>query len=159
MGRCAILKHCRKELNMSQQKFADEVGLNVMTISKLENDESAWLTVRPETEEKIQALIGGVDRWGRKHLAREDKNESKDESEPIDVPKVIEIGQITPEIMEQMTKQYEEDQAKKIHNGLDTHDKKTLTLIEFAYEGLTEASTHEEFVANINMLKRIINKY
>ena len=34
-----------------------------------------------------------------------------------------------------------------------------LTLIEFVYEGLKESKTHEDFVVNINMLKRIIKKY
>lgn len=157
MGRCQILKHCRKELHMSQKQFADEVGLNVGTINKLENDESAWMTVRPETEEKIQSLIGTVDRWGRKHLTKEE-DISKSETTPVEIPKSIPIGQITPEMMEQINKQHEE-KDKTVHNGLSTHDKKTLTLIEFAYEGLMEASTHEEFAANINMIKRIISKY
>lgn len=156
MGRCQILKHCRKELKLSQKQFADEVGLNVGTINKLENDESAWMTVRPDTEEKIQALIGTVDRWGRKHLTKEDT--SKVETKPVEIPETIQIGQITPEMMEQIYKQHEE-KDKPVHNSLSTHDKKTLTLIEFAYEGLIEASTHEEFVANINIIKRILNKY
>lgn len=158
MGRCAILKHCRRELKMSQKQFAEAVGVSDGTIYRLEHDETAWLSVRPETEEKIQSLIGGVDRWGRKHLTNDD-TESKDETKPVDAPKKVMISQITPEMMEQATKQYEEEKAKNLHNSLTTHDKKTLTLIEFVYEGLTEASTHDDFVANINMLKRIINKY
>ena len=159
MGRCAILKHCRKELNLNQQQFADKVGVSLSTIARLEQDETAWLSVRPSTEEKIQELIGGVDRWGRKHLTEKSKNESKDETTPVETSTTIPIGQITPEMMEQINKQHEEDQVKKVHNSINGHDKKTLTLIEFAYEGLMEASTHEEFVANINMIRRIINKY
>lgn len=159
MGRCQILKHCRKELNLNQQQFADKVGVSLSTIARLEQDETAWLSVRPATEDKIQELIGSVDRWGRKHLTREDKTESKDETKPIDVPKSIPIGQITPEMMKHITKQHEEDKVKEVHNSLNGHDKKTLTLIEFAYEGLVESTTHEEFVVNINMIKRILNKY
>lgn len=158
MGRCQILKHCRKELNLNQQEFADKVGVSIGTIRRLEGDESAWLTVRPDTEEKIQELIGSVDRWGRRHLTKDEKV-NEDKSKPVDVPKSVTFDQITPEMMEQVTKQYEEEKVKTTHNSLTGHDKKTLTLIEFAYEGLTEASTHEEFVANLNMIKRIINKY
>ena len=44
-------------------------------------------------------------------------------------------------------------------NSLTVKDQKTLTLIEFAYEGLFEAETHEDFVANLKMIKRIIDKY
>ena len=158
MGRCNILKHCRKELRMNQQEFADKVGVSISTIRRLEGDETAWLSVRPETEDKIQQLIGSVDRWGRKHLT-DTIDVSEDESKPVDVPKSVTFGELTQEMIEQATKQYEEEQSKIIHNGLNGHDKKTLTLIEFAYEGLMESSTHEEFVANLNMIKRIINKY
>lgn len=159
MGRCAILKHCRKELNLNQEQFADKVGVSLSTIRRLEQDETAWLSVRPDTEDKIQSLIGGVDRWGRKHLTKEDKNNGKDGTTPVETPATIPIGQITPEMMEQVNKQHEERKEKNVHNSLNGHDRKTLTLIEFAYEGLMEASTHEEFVANINMIRRIINKY
>ena len=123
MGRCAILKHCRKELNLNQEQFADKVGVSLSTIRRLEQDETAWLSVRPDTEEKIQTEIGKVDRWGRKHLTREEST-SKEESKPADVPNTISFGQITPEMMEQINKQYEEEQVKKVHNGLNGHDKK-----------------------------------
>lgn len=157
MGRCAILKFGRRELKMSQKQFAEAVGVSVGTIGRLELDESAWLTVRPETEEKIQKLLNGIDRWGRNHHTEEN---SKDESNTdTDTSKAIPLCQLTPEILEQAAKKHEEKKEEPIHNGLSGHDRKTLSLIEFAYEGLTEASSHEEFVANLNMIKRIISKY
>ena len=42
---------------------------------------------------------------------------------------------------------------------LNKHDQKTFTLIEFAYEGLRDSENHEDFAANIKMLKRILDKY
>lgn len=46
-----------------------------------------------------------------------------------------------------------------LSNGTTAKDDKTLTLIEFIYEGLNESKTHKDFMANINMLKRVIDNY
>ena len=42
---------------------------------------------------------------------------------------------------------------------LTKNDQKTYTLIEFAFEGLRDSENHDEFMANIKMLKRILDKY
>lgn len=157
MGNCAKLKWNRKKLGLSQKEFAKQAGLNCATVNKLENDETAWLTVRRETEEKIYAMFEGVDAWG---LKKEDVIE-ENKTVSVDEPKneAVTFGEVTMIMMEQETKQYESKKEEPVHNGLNGHDRKILTLIEFAYEGLTESETHEDFVANINIIKRIIAKY
>ena len=153
MGNCAKLKWNRKKLGMTQKEFAKAAGLDVGTINKLENDETAWLTVKSTTEDKIYAMFEGQNVWDMKP---EEKG-SDTHTETIEQDVKIPIGMVTQEMVEQATRQYE--QEKKIHNSLSAHDKKTLTLIEFAYEGLMEAKTHADFEANINIIKRVINKY
>ena len=156
MGRCAILKFGRKEKKMTQKEFADAAGVSLSTICRLEMDESAWLTVRPETEEKIQSLLDGTNRWRVENL-NNNKVKDNDNSNTDEKVNLVPIGQITQEMIEQATKQSES--KKNTYNGLSENDVRTLDLIEFAYEGLLDAKSHEEFAANINIIKRIINKY
>ena len=154
MGNCAKLKWNRKKLGLTQKQFADKAGLNVTTINKLENDETAWLTVQRETEEKIYKMYEGVDVW-----AIEPTNKGADKPvEPTEIKqdnKVL-ISEVTQEMVDRMAA--EEARVQKLHS-LTTHDNKIMTLMEFAYEGLTEAKSHEEFEANLNMIRRILNKY
>lgn len=155
MGQCAKLKWNRKKLNMTQKQFAEAAGLDVGTINKLENDETAWLTVRRETEDKIYKMFeGNGSVWDMKP-AEVKETITIDKTEE---PKKMLISEVTQEMVDDMMAKKEKP-VKKVHNGLSEQDKKTLTLIEFAYEGLAEAVTHEEFVANLNMIKRIIKKY
>lgn len=42
---------------------------------------------------------------------------------------------------------------------VDNDDAKTLVLLEFAFEGLKESETHEDFKANLKLIKRIVNSY
>lgn len=152
MGNCAKLKWNRKKLGLTQKQFADKAGLNVTTINKLENDETAWLTVQRETEEKIYKLYEGVDVW-----AIEPRNKGTDKPAETEIKqdnKVL-ISEVTQEMVDRMTA--EEERVRK--ERLNAHDNKIMTLIEFAYEGLIEAKTHADFEANINIIKRIIDKY
>ena len=153
MGNCAKLKWNRRAKGLSQKEFADLVGVSVGTISRLELDESAWLTVRPETEEKIVSQFTSPSSWkldekdihrGLKEIGKE--LEEKVETE-VDDKVITEKTPIT--IIEPV----------KVHNGLTKDDEKTLSLIEFAYEGLSQAKTHEDFIANINLIKRIVKGY
>ena len=46
-GNCTKLKWNRKRLGLTQKQFAEKVGLHVMTINKLERDETAWAVMKP----------------------------------------------------------------------------------------------------------------
>lgn len=143
-GNCAKLKWNRKTMGLSQKQFAEKVELNVNTIKKLENDEEAWNTIRPETADKIYALYRSMGSWqpDNAHEVIQDINKESESAEKAkSKPK--------KEIVHKPVK----------NNGVNEQDQKTLTLIEFAYEGLKESKTHEDFVANIALIKRILSKY
>ena len=150
MGNCAKLKWNRKRLGLTQKQFAEKVGLHVLTIAKLEKDETAWATILPSTEDKIYSFYEGMNSWQPERadkVIREINDELETEQEVIKeeivmVPEPVVVNE-------------------PVHNenSLNKDDEKTLILIEFAFEGLKESKTHEDFVANINMMKRIIKQY
>ena len=161
MGNCAKLKWNRKRLGLSQKEFAEKVGVCQYTICKLERDETAWATIKAATEDKIYAAFDSMASW-----------------QPERADKVIQEIAEEIDILEDNNMHVESNNADKtctnaekvVYAGdnytsfekcdfLTDQDKKSLTLIEFAYEGLTEATSHSEFVANVNMLKRVLNKY
>lgn len=41
----------------------------------------------------------------------------------------------------------------------DDNNAKTLVLLQFAFEGLKESETHEDFKANLKLIKRIVDSY
>ena len=146
MGQCVKLKFGRKQLGLSQKAFAEKVGLTAMTIRKLETDETAWLTALPSTVDKIYAGLEGVNYW-----VRDDEPTQKlPKDEPVveELDYIVEVPEPKPVIEE-----------VKVDNGLHKRDNKTLILIDFAVEGLKEAETHEDFMANIKLLKRILKDY
>lgn len=63
MGMCAKLKWNRKRLKMSQQEFANLVGLSLSTIRKLETDETAWGTLKSTTVDKIYSHFDTMTSW------------------------------------------------------------------------------------------------
>ena len=149
MGNCAKLKWNRKRLGMSQKEFAVKVGLCVNTITKLETDETAWNTIRGETEDKICAMFDSMASW-----------------QPENAKDIMEITRSTeskPEgeekIEESRPRVTYRTYIEKLEDKLTKEDEKALILIEFAYEELSRAKTHEDFTASINMLKRIVDKY
>lgn len=150
MGNCAKLKWNRKRLGLTQKQFAEKVGLHHLTIAKLEKDETAWATIMPSTEDKIYSFYEGMNSW---QPERADKviREINDELENgTEVVKEEIVMKPEPVVV-----------IEPVHseNGLTQDDEKALILIEFAFEGLKESKTHEDFVANINMMKRIIKQY
>lgn len=152
MGNCEKLKWNRRRMGLSQKAFADKVGVSVGTIYRLERDETAWLTIQNTTEDKICAVFESMASW---QPERADKilreiNDSNFESYGDEVEEIKEEKPMHVKV---------EKEPIENKNSLNAHDQKTLTLIEFAYEGLAEAKTHEEFEANINMLRRVLNKY
>ena len=137
MNRSERLKTKRIEDGLSQGALAKKIGVSVNTIGYLESDETRWGSMYAKTVDKINNYLeGGI----------------KNEQSNVFVEKVkVEQKQETPIVVI--------CESKKDDNVLTKSDKKTLTLIEFAYEGLTESSSHTEFMANIKMLKRILDKY
>ena len=136
MNNCIRLKEVRTNLGLSQRELGKKLGLSNWTISKLESDETKWRAMAPSTTDKINSLFDGTFEY----------DSEKEETNVIEEENVI----IEPIVIH--TQQLKD-------NSLNDLDNKTLTLIEFAYEGLMDSKTGKEFIANINMLKRILNKY
>lgn len=152
MGNCAKLKWNRRRLGLTQAQFAKKAGVSVNTINKLERDETAWRTMRDDTVDRVYAMFEPMNSWKpddfeANNVIREIHTEIEEAENGIVreevVPEVEEV--IVPEV--------------KDNSKLTKNDQKTYTLIEFAFEGLRDSENHEEFVANIKMLKRILDKY
>ena len=146
MTRTTMLKWCRREKGMTQQALGDAVGLNANTIYKLESNHEVWNGLKDTTKEKLNTFFEGTKYW----VPLEMKFSMP---EPTKTEEVIKVEPVTND------KPTEVHQIQYVANQVAPTDIKALTLIEFAYEGLQESKTHEDFVANINMLKRIISKY
>lgn len=147
MNKTTMLKWSRKEKGMTQKALAEAIGVSDKTISELELHSERWDSLTKPTLEKINIFFEGTKYWEPVEL---DTNKS-DITDFIDIPKENTI-ETKPAVVEKHTIHYTD-------NRVTPNDVKALTLIEFAYEGLTESTTHEDFVANINMMKKILAKY
>lgn len=132
MNNCELLKRRRKEERLSQTNLAKMLGMSCKTIVALEKDETRWRAMHAVTVDKINSFLDGSYK----------ENVNSVNEEPAHKPAVVVVCDIP-----------------KNDNTLSKQDKKTLTLVEFAYEGLTESTNHNEFVANLKLLKRILDKY
>lgn len=151
-GNCAKLRFNRRRLGLTQKKFAELVGLNVMTISKLERDETAWLTVKSETVDKIMAQYDSMASWQPDEEAVRREVLGLDEPEIKDpIVKEVKIVEPEPEVIEEPV---------HIDGDLTDKDQQILEFVNFACEKLNKSKSHEDFVTNIDILKRIIkNQY
>lgn len=138
-SKCDILLNTRRTLGITQAELSVKVGVNEKTVRRLEKDESAWASVRESSVDKIMAFCSKVSST---------KTEELDDTHEISIPKEEPI--MKPEPVTKITPS---------NNGLSKQDEKTLTLIEFAYEELTQAKTHDDFVNAITMLRKIMNRY
>ena len=142
VSKCEMLVACRRKIGMSQTELSVRTGVNEKIIRRLEKDESAWESVRESAVEKIMDFCSNTSSYQSEKLDTVcPKPQIKEE------PELIEPRPIT-----------EKKPANKIDN-LHKQDIKTLTLIEFAYEELTDAKTHDEFELAIKMIKKIVDKY
>lgn len=146
-GNCTKLKWNRKRLGLTQKQLAEKVGVHVLTIGKLERDETAWATLQDTTVDKIMSFYSSMASW---QPERPDKVLQE-------INEVIEEPQVEEEVIMEPVVVIETKPVEV--KGLHKQDEKTLTLIEFAYEELTQAKTHEDFVISIQMLKKIVNRY
>ncbi len=146
MGNCEKLKWNRKRLGMSQKDFAEKVGLSVATIGRLEQDEMNWEVVTDETFDKIANEFDNDHSW---KIRRPEKNDTIVEKKT----------EQNDERKNDITKQSVCMLIKKDDKDITQQDTMTFVLVKFAYEGMKESKTHDEFIANINLLKRIIRDY
>lgn len=79
MGRCERLKWNRRKLGLTQKELADKIGIGVTTIYKLENDETAWSTIRDTTDDAISNMLSDLGSWQCDLEAVFDKHLKKDE--------------------------------------------------------------------------------
>ena len=146
IGKHERLKQFRNELGISQHDFGVKVGLSAQTIRRLERDENAWEGLHRLTVHKIESFYSNntSDKLTKQNEVIREINE------------VVEEPQIKEEVI---MAQEAIIKTKPVEEGLHKNDDKTLALIEFAYEELTQAETHEDFVISMQMLKKIVNRY
>lgn len=145
-GNCTKLKWNRKRLGLTQPEFAKRIGISIGTLQKLERDETAWAVLHDSTVDKIMSFYSSMASW---QPERPDKV-LQEINEVIEEPQVEEEVIMEPKVV---------IETKPVETGLYKQDEKALTLIEFAYEELAQAKTHDDFVISIQMLKKIVNRY
>lgn len=148
MGNCARLKLARRDMKLSQQQFADKVGVSVGTIQRLEQDETTWDTLQDSTFDKVMKGLEDRGSWLKQ----------RQQAEPVkkkltfdDIPEGTTIG---AEEATRILMNFNKTEEKK-----DNKDAKTLEMLEFVMEGLRESESHEEFAANLKIMKRILKKF
>lgn len=146
MGNCVKLKWNRKRLGLTQKEFAKKVGLSPTTIAKLEVDESAWATIRSSTVDKITDLYSSMASW--QPSEEEAERVLREIKDTVVEPEVEETKKVEPEVFVV--------QPVHISNNLTDMDKHMLALIGNIYGWLEKAKDHDDFVAHIELLKKII---
>lgn len=63
MGRCEKLKWNRRKLGLSQAELSKKLGLSQSTISILERDETAWITLRDSTDDAVYEKLRALGSW------------------------------------------------------------------------------------------------
>lgn len=138
MNKPTMLKWSRREKQLTQKQLADDIGVSPKLIGRLELESSEWEKLDEASINKLNDIFDGTKYWNL-------VESNSIEVERLDIP--IE------------NKPEERIEVHKPCNKLTKDDIKILTLIEFAYEGLRESQKHEDFVVNVNLIKRILNKY
>ena len=144
MKNCEKLKWNRQSMGLSRKALGDMIGLSDETIRKLETDESTWEVIRPDTFDKISEVLNGERTIPMK---TEQTKPVKTEEEYVKV----EDPENAPAWALEAVQMYKD--------LITEQDKKTMVLLEFAYEGFKESKTHSEFIANIKLLKRMLKDY
>ena len=145
-SKCVMLKWARREKHETQEQVANAIGISAKTISNLELRHESWDSLKNSTKEKLNEYFKGVKYWEPLEIGT-------DISEPTGI-----FEETKEEIVEEKPKKTTKPNKIK-DNSLTDIDIKMLTLIEFAFEGLNESSSHTEFIANINLIKRILKKF
>ena len=151
-NRCKMLTETIQKLGMSRAEFSVRVGVNEKSIRRLEREEAAWDSVRQSTVDKLMDVCTNTQKYELKQI---DKvyTEQQTRGELIAKQEPVIEEEITMAPLASINKEHEIDIT------LTKQDEKTLALVEFAYEELTQAKTHEDFAISIQMLRKIISRY
>ena len=147
MGNCERLKWNRRKMRLTQKELANKAGLSSATIGRLEQDETHWEIITDETFDKISKVFEEIQ--GMKFMKFHESNSVNLEEK---TEETINMEVVEPKMDETLV----EVEEKK---AVDNDDAKTLVLLEFAFEGLKESETHEDFKANLKLIKRIVDSY
>lgn len=145
MGNCERLKWNRRKMKLSQSELAEKAGLSSATIGRLERDETRWEFITDETFDKLTMVFEEIQGFAFVKV-HESNSTNIEESE-----ETINVEEEKPK-MEETLVEVEEKKA-------DDNNAKTLVLLQFAFEGLKESETHEDFKANLKLIKRIVDSY
>lgn len=132
-------------MKLSQSELAEKAGLSSATIGRLERDETRWEFYTDETFDKLTRVFEEIQGFAFVKV-HESNSTNIEESE-----ETINVEEEKPK-MEETLVEVEEKKA-------DDNNAKTLVLLQFAFEGLKESETHEDFKANLKLIKRIVDSY
>lgn len=132
-------------MKLSQSELAEKAGLSSATIGRLERDETRWEFITDETFDKLTMVFEEIQGFAFVKV-HESNSTNIEESE-----ETINVEEEKPK-MEETLVEVEEKKA-------DDNNAKTLVLLQFAFEGLKESETHEDFKANLKLIKRIVDSY
>ena len=157
-GNCQKLKWNRRRLGLSQKEFAEKAGLCAATIVKLENDESAWATIKADTVDKIYSMFDSMASYQPsdfKVVMEDTKTE-----ELVDPKALVMLsGSASVNYEETNTAKPNKKESSVIHSeGLSVDDKALLKLINVTHFGLNAAKSHEEFMVHVRLLKKLLKK-
>ncbi len=132
-------------MKLSQSELAEKAGLSSATIGRLERDETRWEFITDETFDKLTRVFEEIQGFAFVKV-HESNSTNIEESE-----ETINVEEEKPK-MEETLVEVEEKKA-------DDNNAKTLVLLQFTFEGLKESETHEDFKANLKLIKRIVDSY
>lgn len=145
MGNCERLKWNRRKMKLSQSELAEKAGLSSATIGRLERDETRWEFITDETFDKLTRVFEEIQGFAFVKVHESNSTNIEESEETINV--------------EEEKPKMEETLVEVEEKKTDDNDVKTLTLLEFAFEGLKESETHEDFKANLKLIKRVVDSY
>lgn len=141
------LKWNRKKMGLTQREFAKLADISTRTVYLLEKDETAWETLLPSTYDKIHSVIENNELWPLVDKTKRASHCSDNDTEE----------QIVEAVKEECLPLVKSKKEESI--DIDENERVLLKLIAFAIEGLKESKNHEEFVANIKLIKRSLKDY
>lgn len=145
MGNCERLKWNRRKMKLSQSELAKKAGLSSATIGRLERDETRWEFITDETFDKLTTVFEEIQGFAFVKVHESNSTNIEESEETINV--------------EEEKPKMEETLVEVEEKKTDDNDVKTLTLLEFAFEGLKESETHEDFKASLKLIKRVVDSY
>ena len=132
-------------MKLSQSELAEKAGLSSATIGRLERDETRWGFITDETFDKLTKVFEEIQ--GFAFVKVHESNSTNIE----ELEETINVEEEKPK-MEETLVEVEEKKA-------DDNNAKTLVLLQFAFEGLKESESNEDFKANLKLIKRVVDSY